>query len=114
MVTEEIWGWIYRDKSARYRSIHLEEWPEEIKIDYKGNDDRTFNLARESIGCVRKEKTSLGLSLGANVSKVLLKINSDDETLLKSILNDIKDASHCEAILIESSEDPKNLVAEIS
>ena len=114
MVTEEIWGWIYRGKSTRYRSIHLEEWPEEIKIDYKGNDDSTFNLARESIGCVRKEKTSLGLSLGANVSKVLLKINSDDETLLKSILNDIKDASHCEAILIESSEDPKNLVAEIS
>jgi len=114
MVTEEIWGWIYRGKSARYRSIHLEEWPKEIKIDYKGNDDSTFNLARESIGCVRKEKTSLGLSLGANVTKVLIKINSDDETLLRSILSDIKDASHCEVILIEPSEDSKNLVAEIS
>ena len=102
MITEEIWGWVYRNNNANYQSIHLEKWPEKINLDFKDINSEPLIIAREAIGAVRKEKTNIGLSLGAEVKKVSLIINKDIQSALDYVIDDVKDASRSQSIVIKT------------
>jgi len=102
MITEEIWGWVYRNNNTNYQSIHLEKWPEKINLDFKDINSEPLIIAREAIGAVRKEKTNIGLSLGAEVKKVSLIINKDIQSALGSVIDDVKDASRSQSIVIKT------------
>ena len=47
------------------------------------NDHQEFENAKEAIACVRKEKTALGISLGATINNLVIKVDKDKETKLK-------------------------------
>jgi len=111
MVTDEVWGWIYSDKN--FSSIHLENWPTEIEIDFMENDHQEFENAKEAIACVRKEKTALGISLGATINNLVIKVDKDKETKLKKIISDLKDASRCEVIKLVATTKDKIISATI-
>ncbi|MBM01386.1 MAG: valine--tRNA ligase [Chloroflexi bacterium] len=100
MVTEEIWGWIYRNNSSNYKSIHLEKWPEKINLDFKNINSSQLVIAREAIGAVRKEKTNEGLSLGSDLNNVSLSVNKQVEGTLRDVIDDVKDAARSQSIEI--------------
>ncbi|MEC7920928.1 MAG: valine--tRNA ligase [Chloroflexota bacterium] len=100
MVTEEIWGWIYRNNSSKYQSIHLEKWPEKINLDFKNINSTQLVIAREAIGAVRKEKTNNELSLGSDVNHVSLSVNKEFEGALRDVIDDVKDAARSKSIEI--------------
>ena len=101
MITEEIWGWLYRNNNS-YKSIHFEKWPEKIKLDFKDINSQLLDIAREAIGSVRKEKTNIGVSLGAEVDKVTLIVNKEIKNSLNYVIDDIKDASRAQKIVIKA------------
>ena len=100
MVTEEIWGWIYRNNSSKYQSIHLEKWPEKINLDFKNINSTQLVIAREAIGAVRKEKTNNELSLGSDINHVSLSVNKEIEGALRDVIDDVKDAARSKSIEI--------------
>ena len=92
---------LYRNNNS-YKSIHFEKWPEKIKLDFKDINSQLLDIAREAIGAVRKEKTNIGVSLGAEVDKVTLIVNKEIKNSLNYVIDDIKDASRAQKIVIKA------------
>ena len=83
---------IYRQISHRTKSIHLESWPEPAKT----LDDASISEGKsllEFIATARREKSSKGLSLSANIEKIVIAtgvenlhlLKENEETILKTL-----------------------------
>ena len=70
--------------------------------DFKDINSQLLDIAREAIGAVRKEKTNIGVSLGAEVDKVTLIVNKEIKNSLNYVIDDIKDASRAQKIVIKA------------
>ena len=109
MITDEIWSIMKPNEE----SIHLSKWPEVIDIEINTISTNEFEVAKESIASVRKEKTSKGIGLGKEVDEITITINSEKSNYLKQVLNDVKDASRAKKITINLSEEKDEISAEI-
>jgi valyl-tRNA synthetase len=85
-VTEEIYQKYFKDKE-RIKSIHISEWPLEIQITKKKNDEQIYNLLIEIIRKVRQEKSMTKKSMN---STIILTLGEKEKEILNEVLNDLK------------------------
>ena len=109
MITDEIWLTIYPDKE----SIHLQKWPQEIDIDLSNISSHEFEVAKESIASIRKEKTSNEIGLGKEVEKITITVNKEKIEALNQVLGDVQDAARANNLVINSSEENNEIKSEI-
>ena len=109
MITDEIWLTIYPDKE----SIHLQKWPQEIDIDLSNISSHEFEVAKEVIASIRKEKTSNEIGLGKEVEKITITVNKEKIEALNQVLGDVQDAARANNLVINSSEEKNEIKSEI-
>jgi valyl-tRNA synthetase len=74
-VTEEIFQTYFKHLD-KVKSIHISQWPEEIKLK-KSPDISDFASAIKAVDEIRKYKTKNGLSLGAEIESIKLKTKTN-------------------------------------
>ncbi|VVB79887.1 Isoleucine--tRNA ligase [uncultured archaeon] len=85
--TEEVYQNHFK-KDQTEKSIHLCEWPQEIKIEKSKSDEETFNLLLEMIAKIRKEKSDAKKAMN---SEIILTLEKESHKKLKDVLKDLKD-----------------------
>ena len=90
-ITEEIYHEFFIKKgfSNRARSIHLSSWPEKIKIKKRLNIS-DFDLVISVINEIRKHKSEMGISLGAEIKEFKLKTKIDIDKYGEFIKKSVK------------------------
>tara|TARA_Y100000310_G_scaffold243038_1_gene247402 strand:- start:3316 stop:5637 length:2322 start_codon:yes stop_codon:yes gene_type:complete len=88
-ITEEIYQEHFK-KHEKDSSIHLSEWPKEIKISHKKSDEETWNKLIETLSKVRQKKSEEKKSMNSEID---LTIPKEDEKILKPLINDFKQVS---------------------
>ncbi len=91
--TEEIFHLFFNKKESA-KSIHITEWPKEIKVDNKLEAAGT--LAVDIIAEVRRIKQEKNISLGKEISQLTIK--TKHEAALKPFLDDIQSTTKAESI----------------
>ena len=109
MITEEIWTTMY----PKNKSIHIQDWPKNLNIEFGNISSKEFEAAKEAISSVRKRKTSLGIGLGKEIEKIKIITNAEKQSTIKEILSDVKDASRALKIEIETDESEDGIRSEI-
>ena len=109
MITEEIWTTMYPNN----KSIHIQDWPKNLNIEFGNISSKEFEAAKEAISSVRKGKTSLGIGLGKEIEKIKIITNAEKQSTIKEILSDVKDASRALKIEIETDESEDGIRSEI-
>lgn len=109
MITDEIWLTMYPDK----KSIHLQKWPQKIDVDLNNISSHEFEVAKESIASIRKEKTSNEIGLGKEVEKITITVNKEKIEALNQVLGDVQDAARANNLVINSSEEKNEIKSEI-
>ena len=109
MITEEIWTTMYPNN----KSIHIQDWPKNLNIEFGNISSKEFEAAKEAISSVRKGKTSLGIGLGKEIEKIKIITNAEKQSTIKEILSDLKDASRASKIEIETDESEEGIRSEI-
>jgi len=84
--TEEIYQKYFRE-NEKIKSIHINEWPKEISVTKKKNDNEIYNLLLNIITKVRQEKSLAKKSMKAEIKLI---IEKKDKEMLKGVLNDLK------------------------
>ena len=98
---------IFQEISHKKTSVHQERWPKSVKT----LDNASINQGKtllELIATARREKSSTGLSLGANIEKVIIATEAENLHLLKeneeTILKTLKAGSiDLERLTVEPS-----------
>ncbi len=85
-ITEEIYQKNYK-KYEKISSMHISDWPEEMKIVIKRNDNKVYSLLLDIISRVRQEKTFAKKSMN---SSIRLTIDKGEKEILKEILEDLR------------------------
>jgi len=93
-ITEEIYQTHFK-KTEKDKSIHISNWPTQIKIESKKTDPKTWAKLIEVITVVRQEKSKAQKSMKAPVS---LTIPKADQKTLASLLPDLKAVTSAESI----------------
>ncbi len=89
-ITEDIYQSHFR-KYEKQTSIHIEKWPEQIKIKEGKEDEKIWNKLLEVVTCVRQEKSKAQKSVKA---EILLTIPNEDLELLKPVIKDLKSVTN--------------------
>ncbi len=85
-ITEEVYQNHFK-KYEKQKSIHLESWPEKIKVISTKEDDKTWEKMLEIISKVRQAKSEAKKSMKA---EIILTLTKEDLKNLKGALEDIK------------------------
>ncbi len=85
-ITEEIYQKYFK-ANEKNKSIHISEWPKEIEMKKKKNDEEIYNLLLEIISKVRQEKSLAQKSMKAEINLV---IDRKQKEMLKEVMNDLK------------------------
>ena len=109
MITDEIWSIMHPDK----KSIHLQNWPQEIDIDFNNTSSHEFEVAKESIASIRKEKTSKEIGLGKEIEKITITVNKEKGEALNQVLGDVQDAARANNLVLNSSKENNEIKSEI-
>ena len=93
-MAEEIYQKHFK-KYEKSESIHISEWPTEIKIKSSKDDEKIWQRMLEIIYQVRQAKSEAKKSMKA---EVILIITKDDFKILKNVLSDIKSVCNAKEI----------------
>mgnify|MGYP001568270172 CR=1 FL=1 len=85
-IAEEIYQQHFKKHEGK-KSIHNENWPEQIKTKSSKTDEQVWNEMLKIVTYVRQEKSKAQKSMKA---EIILSIPKESQKLLKSVLNDIK------------------------
>ena len=85
-ITEEVYQTHFK-KYEKQKSIHLESWPEKIKIKEQKEDQETWDKLLEIIGKVRQAKSEAKKSMKA---EVILTMPKQDHKILSKLMDDLK------------------------
>jgi valyl-tRNA synthetase len=97
-IAEEVYQTHFR-KNEDKKSIHLESWPEEIKVKVKKDADKIWARVLEVIAFVRQKKSEEKKSMKA---EIILYLSKEDKKLLADCLKDL--SSVCNAKEIKEGE----------
>ena len=84
-----------------------------IDVDLNNISSHEFEVAKESIASIRKEKTSNEIGLGKEVEKITITVNKEKIEALNQVLGDVQDAARANNLLINSSEENNEIKSEI-
>jgi valyl-tRNA synthetase len=93
-ITEEIYQSYFRE-NEKAKSIHISEWPAEIRVEKKKDDEKKFDLLAKVIARIRQEKSLAKRSMN---SKIELTIDKNEKEMLKGVLGDLKAVSGATSI----------------
>lgn len=93
-ITEELYQKHFK-KTEKQSSIHLEDWPTEIKVKEAKDDAKTWNKLIEIIAKVRQAKSENKKSMNSPIN---LTLSKEDSQLLKLVLADLKAVTASEEI----------------
>ena len=93
-ITEEIYQSYFRE-NEKVKSIHISEWPAEIRVEKKKDDEKKFDLLAKVIARIRQEKSLAKRSMN---SKIELTIDKNEKEMLKGVLGDLKAVSGATSI----------------
>ncbi len=85
-ITEEVYQTHFK-KYEKQKSIHLESWPEKIKVKEEKQDQETWNKLLEIIGKARQAKSEAKKSMKA---ELILTLTKQDHKILEKVMNDLK------------------------
>lgn len=85
-ITEEVYQEHFI-KTEKKKSIHLTDWPKEIKLETKKNDEEIWNTMLNIITKVRQAKSEAQKSMKAEVKLTMPK---EDSKLLSEVMEDLK------------------------
>ncbi|MEM3122418.1 MAG: class I tRNA ligase family protein, partial [Candidatus Pacearchaeota archaeon] len=90
-ITPYITDYLYQEHFRKYEkipSIHLTDWPTELKVSSKKskNDEKVWSRMIEIISFVRHSKSETKKSMKA---EIILTLNKEDSKLLKPVLKDL-------------------------
>ena len=85
-IIEEIYQEHFKKHEGK-KSVHIENWPEEIKVKSGKNDEKVWNKMLEVVSYVRQEKSKAQKSMKA---EIVLTIPKEEQKLLKDVIDDIK------------------------
>jgi len=88
-ITEEIYQTHFRKFEGK-KSVHIEDWPEEIKVKESKIDEKVWEKLLEVISFVRQAKSEAKKSMKAEIN---LSLPKEDLALLKEVLSDLKTVS---------------------
>ncbi len=83
-ITEEIYQEFFK-KNEKIKSIHLSEWPKELKIISKKNDLEIWDTFISNLSKTRQKKSEAKKSMN---SEIVLTIDKKDKAKLKNVLED--------------------------
>jgi len=93
-ITEEIYQQHFR-KNEKAKSVHLESWPEEIKIKSSKDDSAVWTKLLEVVTYVRQEKSKAQKSMKA---EIVLTLPKEAQKTLKTVMGDIKSVTSAKEI----------------
>ncbi len=107
-ITEEIWSWSFAQETG-IPSVHMAPWPDvstdtklhNINIRPSRNSEGAFEAACEAIAAVRKAKSIMFLSLGANVKSIELHCSDNMHNLYPTIKTDLLSAARAQSIVLK-------------
>ena len=104
-ITEEIFHNYFSEKLG-IDSIHNTEWNE--KIEQNENAEKIGDLAIEIIFAVRKYKSEKQISLGKEVSKVIIELKEVEgkKQTLKGVKKDLKAVTKAQEMIFEKVDKP--------
>lgn len=85
-ITEELYQTHFKEHEKQ-KSIHIESWPQEIKVKSSKKDQETWDKLLEIITKVRQAKSEAKKSMKAEINLFLQK---EDLSLLSPVLDDLK------------------------
>ncbi len=93
-ITEEIYQRYFR-KLEKDKSIHISNWPEQVKINERKGDKEKYKLLIEILGKVRQGKARKQRSVK---SPIVLYLDKKTQEKLKDLLSDLKAVTTAEEI----------------
>jgi len=93
-ISEEIYQ-KYFSEIENGKSVHLESWPEQIKIVEKEEDDKVWGKLLGIISDVRQKKSEAKKSVKA---EIVLSVSKEDYELLSNVLDDLKSVCNAREI----------------
>jgi len=93
-VTEEIYQEFFK-KNEKTKSIHLSEWPKELKIIGKKDDFGIWDIFLSNLSKTRQKKSEAKKSMN---SEIILTIDKKDREKLKNVLDDFSAVTNSKEI----------------
>ena len=103
-ITEELYD-LYFKEYEKKKSIHLESWPQKIKISEEEGDELSWNRFIEAITLVRQKKSEAKKSVKA---EIVLTIPENILSMHEDVLQDLKSVTNSKEVR-EGSFDVKFL-----
>jgi len=95
-ITEEIYqNYFKRNNREKDKSIHISEWPNQIKIKESKKDKEIFNLLLKVIFKIRQEKSKTKKSVKA---EIVLTLDKKTKQKLKDVLSDLQSVINAQEI----------------
>ena len=101
-ITEEIYS-LYFKKFEEKESIHICEWPADMKISEE-DIENAGDLAVKIIGAARKHKSENKLSLKEELTKITITCTAQEKKLLTLVLADIKSTAKIKDVEFNDGE----------
>jgi valyl-tRNA synthetase len=93
-ITEEIYQNYYKN-NEKTKSIHICEWPKQIKIEKSKTDDEVYRSLLETISLVRQKKSEAKKSMKA---PIILTLEKQNKKLLEGVIEDLKSVANATEI----------------
>jgi len=111
-ITEEVYQLFYK-QHEKTASIHTCQWP--LPDTTKESSEKTGDLAVAIIGAVRKFKSTNKVSLKKELESLTINCGSDDEALIRKVLDDIKATVNAKTVAFglaeQETDNPKVKIA---
>jgi valyl-tRNA synthetase len=116
-ITEEVWSWIFADETG-HASIHRAPWPGEADFAQVAAPagERSFEVAVAALSAINKAKADAEVSMGREVSSLVLATNGKTADDLAAVLGDVLAAARClshRLVADDGVEDGAVLVREV-
>jgi valyl-tRNA synthetase len=85
-VTEEVWSW------WRTGSVHQAAWPSVGELPAIATPGRVFELAADTLGAIRKEKSTAQRSMRTEVTRLVVRAPADELAALDAAVDDLREA----------------------
>jgi valyl-tRNA synthetase len=85
-VTEEVWEW------SQVGSVHRAAWPSVGELPAIATPGRVFELAADTLGAIRKEKSTAQRSMRTEVTRLVVRAAAGELAALDAAVDDLREA----------------------
>jgi len=110
IIAEEVWSWTFAEETGQ-RSIHTASWPAVAELEGIDVplDRRSFTVASDAIGAVRKAKSDAGVGMGRPIVSMQLNGSAQDLASLERVLPDVTNASNASSSSLRVASMPEGV-----